>query len=43
MNNNNLIAKTFVAVDVEWATRDQMICQIGLVVVRNGEIVERAE
>jgi DNA polymerase-3 subunit epsilon len=40
MNNDNLIARNFVAVDVEWATRDQMICQIGLVEVRNGEIKE---
>lgn len=38
--NNNLIARHFVAVDVEWATRDQMICQIGVAVVRNGEIRE---
>lgn len=31
----------FVAVDFETATHDQMICQIGLVVVKDGEIVER--
>lgn len=43
MNNSNLIARSFTAVDVEWATRDQMICQIGLAVVRNGEIVEHAQ
>lgn len=41
MSNNNLPSSTFVAVDVEWATRDQMICQIGLAVVRNGEIAQR--
>ena len=33
-------AQSFVAIDVEWATRDQMICQIGLTVVRNLEITE---
>lgn len=43
MSNDNLIARSFTVVDVEWATRDQMICQIGLAVVRNGEIVERAQ
>lgn len=40
MNNNNPIARNFVAVDVEWATRDQMICQIGVAVVRHGDITE---
>lgn len=39
MDTKNLPASTFVAIDVEWATRDQMICQIGMAVVRNGEIV----
>ena len=34
------ISNTFVAIDVEWATRDQMICQIGMATVRNGEIAE---
>jgi len=43
MNGNLLPADTFVAVDVEWATRDQMICQIGLAVVRNGEIADRKQ
>jgi DNA polymerase-3 subunit epsilon len=43
MNTKNLPANTFVAVDVEWATRDQMICQIGLAVVRNGKIDEHAQ
>ena len=33
----------FVALDVEWATRDQMICQIGLVKVKLGKIVEHAQ
>lgn len=32
---------TFVAVDFETANNQEMICQIGLVVVRNGEAVER--
>lgn len=40
MNNNNPIARNFIAVDVEWATRDQMICQIGVAVVRHGDITE---
>ena len=40
MNGNRLPASTFVAIDVEWATRDQMICQIGLAVVRNGDITD---
>ena len=31
----------FVAIDVEYANREQDICQIGLVVVRNLEIVEQ--
>lgn len=41
MDTKNKPSSTFVAVDVEWATRDQMICQVGLAVVRNGEITER--
>lgn len=32
---------TFVAVDVETANNREMICQIGLVVVKDGEITER--
>lgn len=39
-NLNQKPARTFVTVDVEWATRDQMICQIGWAVVHNGRIVE---
>lgn len=42
MNTKNP-ARNFVAIDVEWATREQMICQIGLAVVRNGEITDRQE
>ena len=42
MSKNN-INSTFVAIDVEWATRDQQICQIGLAVVNNGEIVEHPQ
>lgn len=41
--NNKDISNTFVAIDVEWATRDQQICQIGMAVVRNGEIIERPQ
>lgn len=41
--NNQNPASTFVAIDVEWATRDHQICQIGMAVVRNGEIVERPQ
>lgn len=41
MNNN--ISNNFVAIDVEWATRDQQICQIGMAVVRNGEIIDRPQ
>lgn len=33
------ISPTFVTVDVEWATRDQMICQIGLVVVHSNDMI----
>lgn len=44
MNKNEPVpAGTFVAIDVEWATRDQQICQIALAVVCNGEIAEHAE
>lgn len=43
MTNNNLPASTFVAIDVEWATRNRMICQIGMAVVRNGEIVAQPQ
>ena len=44
MNTNKTMpASSFVAVDVEWATRDQMICQVGLVVVRDGEIAEHVQ
>lgn len=43
MNSNLLPADIFVAVDVEWATREQMICQIGLTVVRDGEIADRKQ
>lgn len=32
---------SFTAVDFETATNDRMACQIGMVVVRNGEIVDR--
>lgn len=39
--NTKDISKDFVAIDVEWATRDQQICQIGMAVVSNGEIAER--
>lgn len=40
--NNSITPKLlndFVAIDVEYANREQDICQIGLVVVRNLEIV----
>lgn len=37
------ISRRFIAIDVEWATRDQMICQIGLAAVNYGEIVESAQ
>ena len=37
------ISSTFVTVDVECATRDQMICQIGLVKVKLEKIVEHAQ
>ena len=40
---SSLINPFFVALDVEWATRDQMICQIGLVKVKLGKIVEHAQ
>lgn len=40
MSNHHEPSDTFVAIDVEWATRDQMICQVGLAVVRNGEIAQ---
>ena len=43
MDTKNQPASTFVTIDVEWATRDQMICQIGLAVVRNGEIVNHPQ
>ena len=43
MNTKNLPANTFVTIDVEWATRDQQICQIGMAVVRNGKIVEHPQ
>lgn len=42
--NNSITPKPlndFVAIDVEYANREQDICQIGLVVVRNLEIVEQ--
>ena len=35
--------KNFVAVDFETATRSEMACQLGIVVVKNGEISERQE
>ena len=41
MNNNRFPSSTFVAVDIEYADREQNICQIGLVVVRNQEIVNK--
>ena len=34
-------SNNFVAIDVEYANREQDICQIGLVIVRNLEIVEQ--
>lgn len=40
---NQISASRFVVIDVEWATRDQQICQIGLAAVSNGEIAERAQ
>lgn len=40
---SSLINPFFVALDVEWATRDQMICQIGLVKVKLGKIVEHVQ
>ena len=43
MNDDKRISSTFVAIDVEWSTRDHQICQIGLAVVRNGEIVEHPQ
>ena len=43
LNTLNLPANTFVTIDVEWATRDQQICQIGMAVVRNGKIVEHPQ
>ena len=43
MNTKNLPANTFVTIDVEWATRDQQICQIGMAVVRDGKIVEHPQ
>ena len=36
----DFFAKSFVAVDFETATANRMICQIGLAVVENGQIVE---
>lgn len=41
--NKYEISSRFTAIDVEWATRDQMICQIGMAVVRNGEIEEHRQ
>jgi DNA polymerase-3 subunit epsilon len=35
--------KNFVAIDFETATHKQMPCQLGLVVVRNGRIVEEKQ
>lgn len=43
MNAKNLPGSTFVTVDVEWATRDHQICQIGLAVARNNEIAIRGQ
>lgn len=44
MNNHQLPADTFVAIDVEYADRErQNICQIGVAVVRNREITEQAQ
>lgn len=40
MNNYHKPSKDFVAIDVEYADSAQNICQFGLVVVRNGQIVE---
>lgn len=34
---------SFVTIDVEWATTDQQICQIGMAIVSNGEIVARPQ
>lgn len=40
MSINHPISNVFVAIDVEYATRkDQSICQLGLAVVRNQEVV----
>ena len=36
-----MMNKDFVAVDFETATASRMVCQIGIVVVKDGEIVER--
>ena len=38
---NHQPSKDFTAIDVEYADREQNICQVGLAVVRNLEIVER--
>ena len=40
MNNHLLPSHNFVAIDLEYADTDQNICQIGLAVVKNLEIVE---
>ena len=36
LNTLNLPANTFITIDVEWATRDQQICQIGMAVCTGG-------